>query len=75
MKGESLKVIRSKESGVRCNGVYNRRKCKEPLQKRTKILKLTKFRLHLFQNHPPLLSQVINGSLQAFIPKLNNLKR
>ena len=73
MKGESLKVIRSKESGVRCNGVYNRRKCKEPLQK--KILKLTKFRPHLFQNHPPLLSQVINGSLQSFIPKLNNLKR
>ena len=34
MKGEPLKVIRSKESGVRCYGVYNRRKCKEPLQKK-----------------------------------------
>ena len=34
MKGEPLKVIRSKESGVRCNGVYNRRKSKEPIKKK-----------------------------------------
>ena len=39
-----------------------------------KNLRLTKFRAHLFQNHPPLLSQVINSSLQSFIPKLNNLR-
>ena len=38
IEGEPLKVIRSKESGVRCNGVYNRRKCKEPLRKKKSLV-------------------------------------
>ena len=34
MKEEPLKVIRRKEAGVRYNDVNNRRKCKEPENKK-----------------------------------------
>ena len=38
IEGEPLQVIRSKESGVRCYGVYNRRKCKEPLREKKSLV-------------------------------------